>query len=36
MSGLGRYPPADNYRLCAVTKADGKKVASDPAQIALP
>jgi hypothetical protein len=36
MSGLGRHPPADNYRLRAVTKADGKDVASKPAQAALP
>jgi hypothetical protein len=36
MSGLGRHPPADSYRLRAVTKADGKEVAGDPAQAALP
>jgi len=36
MSRLGRYPPADSYCLRAVTEADGKKVASDPAQAVLP
>jgi hypothetical protein len=36
MSGLGRHPPADSYHLRGVTKADGREMAGDPVQAALP